>query len=302
MRISSGVRPAPRRVMLYGIHGVGKSSWAAAAPSPIFLDIEKGSNDIDVQRIDDLNSYGDVVNALQWLLNEPHDFKTVVIDTVDWLEQLIFRDICQGAGVQTVADIEFGKGFPRAIPKWKFVLEHLEALRTRKRMGIILLSHARVEKFSNPEGSTYDRYAPDLWTNSRGEGVGNMIQEWCDEVLFACFRVNTAKEGKGFNEKTIAVGGKERLIRTSESASSLAKNRLRLPDELPMDWNAYAAFAKKNAAQSKPVAVESTPSLASPPESAVGNLAGVVVDGSSKPALTESQKQQVAEMEEAFGG
>lgn len=282
MKITKGKQPAPRRIMLYGQHGVGKSSWAAAAPNPIFLDIEKGSGDIACERIEDLNSYHDVIAALEWLGSEPHSYATCVIDTVDWLEQLIFRDICSTAGVQSVADIDFGKGFPRAIPKWRTVLDRLDILRTQRKMGVILLAHARVEKFANPEGSTYDRYAPDLWTNARGEGAGNMIQEWCDEVLFACFEVYVKKEGKGFNEKSVATGGKERVIRTSESASSLAKNRLSLPEELPMNWQAYYDCVKRQ--------------LPAKPATTGVDISGIVVEGTSKPQFSESLLKEASEV------
>jgi hypothetical protein len=272
--------------MLYGIHGVGKSSWAAQAPGAIFLNVEDGVNDIDCASTDHLKSYEAVLGAIDWLQRNEHPYKTVVVDTIDWVEQLIFKDICTQAGVTSVADIDFGKGFPRAIPKWKLFLELLDNLRRTRNMAVILLAHSRVEKFSNPEGSTYDRYAPDLWTNARGEGAGNMIQEWCDEVFFASFRVFTTTEGKGFNEKVVAVGGKERYIRTSESASCLAKNRLGLPDELPMDFNVYASHIRQRLANVKPAEVGV-------------NVAGIVVDGSSKRAELKAEVE--AELAEALG-
>lgn len=272
MKILKGKQLAPRRILLYGQHGVGKSTWAAKAPNAIFLNCEDGLNDIDCDKTEYLKSFNQVMETLNWMASNDHDYKTIVVDTIDWVEQMIFKDICVSARVESVADIDFGKGFPRAIPKWKMFLEFLEALRRGKGMAIILLAHARVEKFSNPEGATYDRYAPDLWTNSRGEGAGNMIQEWCDEVLFAQFRVMTTTEGKGFNQKQVAVGGKEAYLRTKESASCLAKNRIGLPEEMPLDFNAYMQFVKEAYKNIKP-AVETKPAA---------NLAGLVVDGSSK--------------------
>jgi hypothetical protein len=104
-----------------------------------------------------------------------------------------------------------------------------------------------------------------------------MIQEWCDEVLFASFRVNTRTEEAGFGkERKLAVGGKDRYIRTNESASCIAKNRLGLPSELPMDWDAYAAYVKKPA----PVTKQEEPVVQRPASS--GNIEGLVVNGTSK--------------------
>jgi hypothetical protein len=168
MAVTFGKRPGPRKLLLYANHGVGKSTFASQAPSPAFIDIEEGTRDLDVARWDTaIQSFTEFISVLEWFRREEHDFKTLVIDTIDWLEKLIFKDICSNAGVTSVADIDYGKGYPRAIPKWEMVLSTLDAIQRDRRMGIILLSHARLEKVANPEGVTYDRYAPDLWTNSR---------------------------------------------------------------------------------------------------------------------------------------
>ena len=299
MNVTSGKRPSPRRILLYGQHGCGKSTWAANAPGAIFLNIEDGLNDIDCDKTDHLTSFAAVHESLTWLRTNSHHYKTVVIDTIDWVEQLIFRDIASAAGVASVADIDYGKGAPRAIPKWQYLLELLNCVRREKRMGVILLAHARLEKVANPEGTTYDRYAPDLWTNNRNEGVGNMVQEWCDEVLFARFKQFVRTEGKGFNERGIAKSTQEREILTSESSFALAKNRLNLPRTLPMEWPAYVAYVA--ASYAKPQAVAEIP----PPGQAIietnkpsgVDISGIVVDGSSK-----KQSPLVAEMETVFGG
>lgn len=276
MKIIKGITPAARKLLLYGIHGVGKSTFAASAPSPIFLNLEDGLNNIDCAKTEHLTSFSQVLESLWWLDQNEHEFRTVVIDTADWLEQLIFKDIALAAGVKTVGDIDFGKGYPRAIPMWRQVIDVLDQLRKRKNMGTIILAHSRIEKFNDPSGSAYDRYVPDLWTNARGEGVGNMLQEWVDEVFFACFETYTRKEGKGFNERTIAIGGKTRVLHTSESASSLAKNRLGITEPIPMEWSAYVAHLPKPTKQAE----------------VIGNIGGIVNNGSSK--------QLEAEAAEAF--
>lgn len=271
MKILTGKQPRPRRILLYGQHGVGKSTWAADAPAPIFLDIEGGLGDIDCAKTDQLKSYGDVVAAISWLISNGSDFRTVVLDSVDWLERLIFAAVANDAGKATVADIGFGKGYVEATRKWDFILSSLEALRHTGK-GIILLGHARVMRFENPETPAYDRYELDLHKSSNG-----LIQEWCDEVLFASFRVFTRTEITGFGrERTMVLGGKERYIRTNESASAVAKNRLRLPDELPMTWAAYAQYLTPR------VPAAQTEHQVAVPQPAGVNLTGLVVDGSSK--------------------
>lgn len=253
MRILTGKQTRPRRILLYGQHGIGKSTWAAEAPSPIFLDIEGGLGDIDCAKTEKLNDYGDVVAAISWIIQHGDEYRTIVVDTLDWLERMIFNLVAREARKANISDIGFGKGYEAAIHKWEFILNSLEAARQRGK-GIILLAHARVVRFENPETAAYDRYELDLHKSSNG-----MLQEWCDEVLFASFRVFTRNEDMGFGkERTIALGGKERYIRTNESAAAVAKNRLRLPDELPMSWAEYAKYLK------------------------APNIPGVVVEGSSK--------------------
>ena len=275
MRIVKGIVPAPRRILLYGQHGVGKSSWAAKAPNPIFINVEDGLCDLDCDKTPVLRTVTEVYEALIWLgqESEAHGYKTVVIDTLDWLERLIHQaevEAINDRKVKTLADVGFGKGYPRAIPHWDHVLKYLDYLRRHKGMTVILLAHAKVERFESPEADSYDRYSIDLHKTASG-----MIQEWCDEVLFASFRVNTRTEDGGFGkERKIAVGGKDRFIRTNESASCIAKNRIGLPSELPMDWNAYAAYLRK------PAAVEPAPTQAV-------NIEGLVTNGTSKSIESE---------------
>lgn len=271
MKINKGKRAAPRRVLLYGVAGVGKSTWAASAPSPLFLNIEDGLADIDCDSTQPLRSYVEVCDAINWLITNQHDYKTVVVDSLDWVEKLIHKDIAIAAGKETIADIDFAKGYERAEPKWRVFLEFLSGLRT-KGLAVILLAHSRVQKFTHPELGPYDRYVPDLYVNSKGEGPVNTIMEWCDEILFASYRTFTKTEGKGVTAKNFAIGGTERYIRTKESAACIAKNRLGLPDEIGMNFSEYAGYVK----------------AARP---ATGNIEGIVVSGSSKVVDSELQRE-----------
>lgn len=285
MKIITGTQARPRRILLYGQHGVGKSSWAAGAPSPLFLNIEDGLGDIDCSKTEHLKTYADVVGALSWAITSGHAYRTIVVDTIDWLERMIFADVAREAGKNTVADIGFGRGYVEAVRKWDYLLSTLETARQCGK-GIILLGHARVMRFENPETAAYDRYELDLHKSSNG-----LIQEWCDEVLFASFRVFTRTEDQGFGkERTLAMGGKERYIRTNESAAAVAKNRLRLPDELAMTWADYARHLSR-APSVDPVPAPT--SVLAPVPSELSELAdrfggegadisGLVVNGTSK--------------------
>ena len=120
------------------------------------------------------------------------------------------------------------------------MLAGLDALRNERGMEVILVAHAQIEKFANPETETYDRYAPRLQKLASA-----LVQEWCDEVLFATYRVHTRTATEGFDRKRVqAIGTGERILRTTERPAHVAKNRLALPDEIPLDHRVYAAYAR----------------------------------------------------------
>ena len=237
-QIHSGRLPAPRRIMLYGTHGVGKSTWGSMAPKSIFIQTEDGLGEIACDKFPLAKSFGEVMQALSDLYTEEHPYRTVVVDTLDWLERLIWEEVCKQKTVENIEDIGYAKGYMFALTQWREFLTGLEALRADRGMMVILVAHAKIEKFENPETENYDRYVPRIH-----KLASHVVQEWCDEVLFATYRVHVKQTKEGFDKKIIkGVGTGERIIRTTERPAHVAKNRLNLPDELPLDWNAYAQF------------------------------------------------------------
>jgi len=93
MKITTGKQEKPRRTMLYGVHGVGKSTWAAQAPDCLFLNLEDGLNDIDCSRSGLITQFDQVMDSLRWLAENPHDYKHLAIDSVDWLEAIIHKEV-----------------------------------------------------------------------------------------------------------------------------------------------------------------------------------------------------------------
>jgi hypothetical protein len=239
-QIQKGRAAQPRRVLLYGVHGVGKSTFGAMAERPIFIQTEEGINDIETDRVPLATKYGDVLGALSALYTDEHDYQTVVIDSLDWLERLIWADVCAKRGVESIEDIGYAKGYVFALTQWREVLSGLDSLRNDRGMQVIAIAHAAIEKFANPETDSYDRYIPRLQKQASA-----LVQEWADEVLFATYRVHTKTTDQGFDRKrTQGIGTGERIIRTTERPAHLAKNRLNLPDEFPLDYRVYAAFVR----------------------------------------------------------
>lgn len=247
--INKGRQSRPRRIMIYGVHGIGKSTFGAMAPTPIFVPTEDGIADINTDSFPLAETYEEFLANLTTLATEEHGYQTVVIDSVDWLERLIWDRVIvdrprteKGAEVKNIDDYGYGKGYTYASMQWSEVRRALNFLRLQKSMAIILIAHAKVEKFENPETEAYDRYSPKLHKQASAT-----LQEWCDEVLFANYRTYTRSEDLGFNkDRTIATGSGERILRTTERPAHVAKNRCGLPDEIALDWREYARHAFSN--------------------------------------------------------
>ena len=228
---STGIK-APR-VMIYGPHGLGKTTFGAGAPSPIFILTEDGLGRLEVDHFPLAESFQDCLDAIGTLYQEDHNFGTVVIDSLDWLDNLIWKDI---NGRYDAKELAYGKGAVIAADYWRQILDGLNALRDERGMAIVLIAHTEIKRFDSPETEPYDRYRPKLQERSSA-----LIQEWCDAVLFCNYRVITKETEVGFNKEVrrgVTTG--ERLMYTTEKPAYLAKNRYGLPDSLPLSWESFA--------------------------------------------------------------
>ena len=239
-QIQSGRTSSPPRIMVYGTEGIGKSTLAARAPQPVFVQTEDGLGEIDCHKFPLAGTFDDVIAALTELHAEEHDFQSIVVDSLDWLERLIWDAVCEMYGAKSIEKVDggYGKGYIYALSPWRQFLDRLSALHKDRCMAVILIAHAKIEKFEDPESSPYDRYSPRLHKHA-----GALLTEWCDAVLFATRKLRTQTEDTGFGRKrTIAhaVGkdGGERVLRTVGGPSCVAKNRYDLEPELPLEWNA----------------------------------------------------------------
>jgi hypothetical protein len=160
--IRRGRESKPPRLFIYGQEGVGKSTIGAAAPNPIFVQTEDGLGEIDTSKFPLAQTLDDVIAALTALADEPHDFQTIVLDSADWLERLIWDRVRQDFGVRSIekADGGYGKGYVHALTYWRQIVGLLNTLRDRRGMIVIVIAHSKVERFEDPENSAYDRYTP----------------------------------------------------------------------------------------------------------------------------------------------
>lgn len=221
------------RVVFYAVSGFGKTTFASQTPNPIFIQCEEGVGNLEYARFPLAKTYSDVVEALETLATEDHKYQTVVIDTIDLLERLIFDEVVKDHNessskqVSSIGDIGFGAGYTKALSYWTSIMRALDYLRDQKDMMTVLLAHSQIKTFTPPDAESYDRYRFNMH-----DKASEVIKDWADIVLFGNYKVHTKTTGEGFNKTTRGIGG-DRYIYTQERPAHWGGNRYSLPYELP---------------------------------------------------------------------
>lgn len=230
--VSSGRLAMPQRVVLYGTGGIGKSSLSALAPNPVFLDLESGTDEMDVQRIP-ITDWQGLRDCLRSDILDP--FQTIVIDggtkaeelaTVWTLDNVPHE---KGHRVDRLEDYNFGKGLAHVYETYLLLLQDLDG-QVRKGRNVILIAHDCISEVPNPVGENWIRYEPHLQSPKSGKNsIRNRVVQWASHVLFLGYDVVASKQGKG-------QGGGTRTIWTQELPSHIAKTRgaFNAADEVPL--------------------------------------------------------------------
>lgn len=217
------------------------STWASQAPNAIFVQTEDGLNHIDCAKFPLSKSFGDVMTALMAIRDEKHDYQTVVIDSLSGLEPFIFAEVCREFGVKSIekADGGYARGYTHALTHWTYFRDLLDEINTKRNMMIVLIAHVGTQEVKDPETATYDRTCPRIHKKAEA-----LISQWCDAVFQAKQKYRIQESAEGFNQKRaiatpLGAEGGERVIRTIGNAAVIAKNRFNLPEELPLNFNAF---------------------------------------------------------------
>lgn len=224
-----GRQERPVRVVLYGVEGVGKSTFAADAPAPIFLCAEDGTAHLDVTRFPTPRTWHEALDALTILAREEHSYKTLAIDSLDWLEPICWAHVCQVHGKRNIEDFGYGKGYVHALDEWRQLLARLDVL-TRTGMNVVLLAHSAVRRKDNPDSDAFDRYVIKMHDKAAA-----LLMEWADAVLFAQHELRVIHDRQRNKSKGQSSGA--RVMRTTWTAAYDAKNRFGLPETLPLSWD-----------------------------------------------------------------
>lgn len=225
--LRSTVSRNPPVIVLYGVDGVGKTSLAAEFPDPIYLptDGERPPSDVDMVSPGTVESFDDLLNVFAELLTDEHDRKTVIIDSLDGLESLVWQATCRRLGLASIEEAGFGKGYVEADTEWLEYLSAVSAL-AGKGMAVVQLAHPEIVRFDSPISDPYSRYGIKLHKRANA-----LVRERCDIVAFMNYRISLKeKEVARQTKVTHAEGGAERQIHLAERAGFVAKNRYGAPD------------------------------------------------------------------------
>ena len=247
MNISRGKIQSALKVGVYGPEGVGKTTFASQFPGAVFIDTEGSTRHMDVARFDSPDELSDVIDQINYVVGHPNEVGTLVIDTVDWLEKLLFDAVCAENKWKSIEEPGYGKGYVAARQKMQQLLAMLDQV-IAVGVNVVLICHSFIRKFEQPdEMSSYDRYMLKL----NEKNIAPLVKEWTDLLLFVNYKTDVVKV-----EKTNTVkgrGGQKRVMYATHTASWDAKNRFGLPDEMPFDFEQIAhLFGKAEQLKAKP--------------------------------------------------
>lgn len=234
MNISSGKIKSAQKLVLYAPEGFGKSTFASKFPSPLFIDTEGSTKQLDVKRFeDDMSKWENIIDAAKYVAGGSTDCKTLVIDTIDWAEQACIDKLNKDHGTSNILTMDYGKGSLFVVGEFKTLMDKLDEIVSHG-INVVLLAHATMRKQELPE----EMGAFDHWElKLQSKQVKSMVKEWADIVLFGNYKTYVVIDEKTKSKK--AQGGK-RVLYTEHHACWDAKNRHGLAPEIPFEYKYVA--------------------------------------------------------------
>jgi len=229
------------KIVVAGPGKIGKTTFAASAPRAVGILTEDGADAVDANAFPLASSLQDVYQAMKTLLREQHDFQTVFLDSLDWLEPLVQQHVCE---VNKWASIEapgYGKGYVAAAEEWRNLLTGFEALRQQRNMAVILIAHDKIKRFESPLHDGYDQYV--LKLNDRASAL---VMEWADVIGWANYQITTVESDAGYGSKEVkARTTGKRILHVEPHPAHMGGNRFGLKN-MPLAWGSFAeALASK---------------------------------------------------------
>ena len=236
MEITKGRIATAIKTVIYGPEGIGKSTFAAQFPDPVFIDTEGSNVHMDVKRLPRPDLWVELLNEVEYVRQNPGCCKTLVLDTADWAETLCSEYICARDQKTGIEDYGYGKGYRFLFEEFGRLLNALEQVR-ESGVNIVICCHAAMRKFEQPdELGAYDRWSLKL-TDSPKASIAGAVKEWADMVLFANYKTIVVNvDGKGAAKGKNKVQGGKRVMYTAHHSCWDAKNRFGLPEEAEFSY------------------------------------------------------------------
>lgn len=274
MQITRGKIISPQKVVVYGPEGIGKSTFAAQFPNPVFIDTEGSTKHIDVARLPRPSSWTMLIEQVKYIKANPNICNTLNIDTADWAEQLCINELCAKSQKSGIEDFGYGKGYVYLAEEFGRLLNLLEDIIERG-INVVFTAHAQVKKFEQPdEIGSYDR-----WELKLEKKTAPLLKEWADMVLFANFETYVVNvDGQGVTKGKNKAQGGRRVMYTSHHPCWDAKNRHDLDEKIELSFSSIAHCIPiiSSSTQKQPESQAQTTNKsdnASAPKAAVSNKA-----------------------------
>ncbi len=219
----------PMKVLIYGVEGIGKTTFASKFPDPIFIDTEGSTGFINARKLPNPTSWTMLLDELEDIKSEPRG-KTLIIDTLDWAERLAKKYLMDKNKWAAIDSTNYGSRYVALSDEIGKLLNKLTEIKDIG-INVVLTAHAETKKHELPdEMGQYDKYTLKLEKRDAG-----LAKEWADMILFFNYKTTIISDSKSNSKK--ATGG-QRVMYTTHKPAWDAKNRLGLPDELPIDFEA----------------------------------------------------------------
>ncbi len=228
-----GERPTIATIL--GEAGLGKTSLAATFPNPIFIRAEDGLQALPKaerpKAFQKVVSVEQLMQQLTALVHEEHEFKTVVVDSVTQLETLFIQHVVAN-------DPNKPKSINQALGGWGAGMAAVASLHGRVRnaatmlnekgMHVLFLAHADLEAMDLPDCDPYARYSLRLGKHSKTHYIDNLD-------MVALVKLESMVKHSGDNGKNKVLSTGNRVIAVTSVASSVAKNRYGITQDLRFD-------------------------------------------------------------------
>jgi len=230
-------KPVDRPIIatICGDSGMGKTTLACTFPNPIVIRGEDGLQSIPSKSRPDalpvLNDSTDLFEQLKALILEPHDYKTLIIDSITAIERMFVQNVCERdpkstsektIGIQQAMG-GYGAGREAVAAMHMRIRKAASLLAEKRGMHVVFIAHADTEKVEPPDDEAYTRWTLRLHQKS--------MPSYVDDVdLVGFLKLETFTTGDGDRKKAISDG--TRILITHAVAANVSKNRFGITEPI----------------------------------------------------------------------